>query len=134
MVRSYLRQRRGVLLTFLLFGGLFAVTFALYSLPVQAVAYPFLLCVVAGSILLAADYRQALRRHRQMERVLRLPDEIAASLPPTDTVEREDYRQLVALLEESRRQIQSQAAGTATWWTTILSGRTRSKRPLRPCG
>ena len=109
MVRSYLRQRRGVLLTFLLFGGLFAVTFALYSLPVQAVAYPFLLCVVAGSILLAADYRQALRRHRQMERVLRLPDEIAASLPPADTVEREDYRQLVALLEESRRQIQSQA-------------------------
>ncbi|MFR0786956.1 MAG: hypothetical protein ACLSHM_01530 [Vescimonas sp.] len=81
MVRSYLRQRRGVLLTFLLFGGLFAVTFALYSLPVQAVAYPILLCVVAGSILLAADYRQALRRHRQMERVLRLPDEIAASLP-----------------------------------------------------
>lgn len=92
MVRSYLRQRRGVLLTFLLFGGLFAVTFALYSLPVQAVAYPFLLCAVAGSILLAADYRQALRRHRQMERVLRLPDEIAASLPPADTVEREDYR------------------------------------------
>ena len=109
MVRSYLRQRRGVLLTFLLFGGLFAVTFALYSLPVQAVAYPFLLCAVAGSILLAADYRQALRRHRQMERVLRLPDEIAASLPPADTVERENYRQLVALLEESRRQIQSQA-------------------------
>ena len=109
MVRSYLRQRRGVLLTFLLFGGLFAVTFALYSLPVQAVAYPFLLCAVAGSILLAADYRQALRRHRQMERVLRLPAEIAASLPPADTVEREDYRQLVALLEESRRQIQSQA-------------------------
>ena len=109
MVRSYLRQRRGVLLTFLLFGSLFAVTFALYSLPVQAVAYPFLLCAVAGSILLAADYCQALRRHRQMERVLRLPDEIAASLPPADTVEREDYRQLVALLEESRRQIQSQA-------------------------
>lgn len=105
MVRSYLRQRRGVLLTFLLFGGLFAVTFALYSLPVQAVAYPFLLCAVAGSILLAADYRQALRRHRQMERVLRLPDEIAASLPPADTVEREDYRQLVALLEESRRRL-----------------------------
>lgn len=67
MVQSYLRQRRGVLLTFLLFGGLFAVTFALYSLPVQAVAYPFLLCAVAGSILLAADYRQALRRHRQIQ-------------------------------------------------------------------
>ena len=50
MVQSYLRQRRGVLLTFLLFGGLFAVTFALYSLPVQAVAYPFLLC--AGDALL----------------------------------------------------------------------------------
>lgn len=81
--------------------------------PVQSACpgggIPVLLCAVAGSILLAADYRQALRRHRQMERVLRLPDEIAASLPPADTVEREDYRQLVALLEESRRQIQSQA-------------------------
>lgn len=135
MVRSYLRQRRGVLLTFLLFGGLFAVTFALYSLPVQAVAYPFLLCVVAGSILLAADYRQALRRHRQMERVLRLPDEIAASLPPADTVEREDYRQLVACWRKAAgRYSPRPSAGTATWWTTILCGPTRSKRPLRPCG
>lgn len=26
------------------------------------------------------------------------------------------------------------SAGTATWWTTILCGPTRSKRPLRPCG
>ena len=135
MVRSYLRQRRGVLLAFLLFGGLFAVTFALYSLPVQAVAYPFLLCAVAGSILLAADYRQALRRHRQMERVLRLPDEIAASLPrQTPWSGRTTGSLWPCWRKAAGRYSPRPSAGTATWWTTILSGPTRSKRPLRPCG
>lgn len=38
--RAYLRQHRLTVLMLVLFTGLFAVSFALYGLPLAAVAYP----------------------------------------------------------------------------------------------
>lgn len=64
MLTGYLRQRRRTLLAFFLFGGIFAAAFALYQLPLRAVAYPFVLCAAAGAVLLALDYRRVLRQHR----------------------------------------------------------------------
>lgn len=52
MLTGYLRQRRRTLLAFFLFGGIFAAAFALYQLPLRAVAYPFVLCAAAGAVLL----------------------------------------------------------------------------------
>ncbi len=43
---AYLRQQRWVLLAYLLCGGIFAVTFALYRLPLAAVLYPAALGLV----------------------------------------------------------------------------------------
>lgn len=68
MLTGYLRQRRRTLLAFFLFGGIFAAAFALYQLPLRAVAYPFVLCAAAGAVLLALDYRRVLRQHRRLER------------------------------------------------------------------
>ena len=65
MLTGYLRQRRRTLLAFFLFGGIFAAAFALYQLPLRAVAYPFVLCAAAGAVLLALDYRRVLRQHRR---------------------------------------------------------------------
>ena len=103
MLTGYLRQRRRTLLAFFLFGGIFAAAFALYQLPLRAVAYPFVLCAAAGAVLLALDYRRVLRQHRRLELLRQLP-----SAP--------------------RR-----SSATATWWTTIPCGPTRSKLPLPPC-
>ena len=61
MLTGYLRQRRRTLLAFFLFGGIFAAAFALYQLPLRAVAYPFVLCAAAGAVLLTLDYRRVLR-------------------------------------------------------------------------
>ena len=55
MLTGYLRQRRRTLLAFFLFGGIFAAAFALYQLPLRAVAYPFVLCAAAGAVLLALE-------------------------------------------------------------------------------
>ena len=108
MLTGYLRQRRRTLLAFFLFGGIFAAAFALYQLPLRAVAYPFVLCAAAGAVLLALDYRRVLRQHRRLELLRQLPAELAAALPPADTVKEADYRSLVTLLAESRRAIRTQ--------------------------
>lgn len=108
MLTGYLRQRRWALLAFFLFGGIFAAAFALYQLPLRAVAYPFVLCAAAGAVLLTLDYRRVLRQHRQLELLRQLPEELADALPPEDTVTEADYRSLVILLAESRRAIRTQ--------------------------
>ena len=86
MLTGYLRQRRRALLAFFLFGGIFAAAFALYQLPLRAVAYPFVLCAAAGAVLLTLDYRRVLRQHRRLELLRQLPEELADALPPADTV------------------------------------------------
>ena len=108
MLTGYLRQRRRTLLAFFLFGGIFAAAFALYQLPLRAVAYPFVLCAAAGAVLLTLDYRRVLRQHRRLELLRQLPEELADALPPADTVKETDYRSLVTLLAESRRAIRTQ--------------------------
>lgn len=108
MLTGYLRQRRRALLAFFLFGGIFAAAFALYQLPLRAVAYPFVLCAAAGAVLLTLDYRRVLRQHRRLELLRQLPEELADALPPADTVTEADYRSLVTLLAESRRAIRTQ--------------------------
>ena len=108
MLTGYLRQRCRTLLAFFLFGGIFAAAFALYQLPLRAVAYPFVLCAAAGAVLLILDYRRVLRQHRRLELLRQLPEELADALPPADTVKEADYRSLVTLLAESRRAIRTQ--------------------------
>lgn len=108
MLTGYLRQRCRTLLAFFLFGGIFAAAFALYQLPLRAVAYPFVLCAAAGAVLLTLDYRRVLRQHRRLELLRQLPEELADALPPADTVTEADYRSLVTLLAESRRAIRTQ--------------------------
>lgn len=96
MLTGYLRQRRRTLLAFFLFGGIFAAAFALYQLPLRAVAYPFVLCAAAGAVLLTLDYRRVLRQHRRLELLRQLPEELADALPPADTVKETDYRTMWA--------------------------------------
>lgn len=62
LLKAYLKERRLTLAAFLLFVGVFAVSFALYGLPLAAVGYPAGLCVLLGACLAAWDYGRAARR------------------------------------------------------------------------
>ena len=53
---AYLRQRWKVLLGAVLFYALFAVSFALYGLPLAAVWYPAALTAVLGLIFFLCDF------------------------------------------------------------------------------
>ena len=51
LLKAYLKERRLTLAAFLLFVGVFAVSVALYGLPLAAVGYPAGLCVLLGRAL-----------------------------------------------------------------------------------
>lgn len=62
----YLRQHRLAILLFILSWGLLAASFALYGLPLAAVAYPALLSLLLCLATAVWDYTRTLRRHRKL--------------------------------------------------------------------
>ena len=62
-MRAYLREHWRVIAAFFAFTAVFGVTFALYGLPLEAVAYPAGLCALAGAGMAVWDFRRAARRH-----------------------------------------------------------------------
>lgn len=63
---DYLKSRRGVLLFFALAAALLGVSFALFHLPLRAVAYPCTLALLLGLAALALDFRRVYKLHREL--------------------------------------------------------------------
>ena len=82
MLLAYLKRQYKLLL--LLAGAvcIFAAVFALYDLPLEAVLYAGALCLALGLVLFAVGYSRFLRRHRELQRLLRQAGEKALPLPP----------------------------------------------------
>lgn len=87
LLKAYLKERRLTLAAFLLFVGVFAVSFALYGLPLAAVGYPAGLCVLLGACLAAWDYGRAARRHKALKRLREAGEAVLLDLPAMTTVE-----------------------------------------------
>ena len=109
--RAYLRQHRLTVLMLVLFTGLFAVSFALYGLPLAAVAYPAGLCALAGAGMAVWDFRRAARRHKEMEQLRQTGETVLAPLPEMKTVEGQDC---AALVEQLRQELRQQLGAAET--------------------
>ena len=95
---SYLYHRRKVLLLLFFFLLLFAVSFWLYRLPVEAVAYPALICAAIGLAVLILGSLRASRKHRLLVRLADSLTELPRGLPEPRTQDDEDYQLLVGAL------------------------------------
>ena len=104
---SYLYHRRKVLLLLFFFLFLFAVSFWLYRLPVEAVAYPAQICAAIGLAVLILGSLRASRKHRLLVRLADSLTELPRSLPEPRTQDDEDYQLLVGALCEEQRRLKS---------------------------
>lgn len=75
--------------------------FAFYGLPRQALAYPAALCLAAGAVRLGAGCALAYRRHRTLERLLSLPENLTELLPPCRNQDERDYQALLRRLKRA---------------------------------
>jgi len=102
MLLAYLKRQYKLLL--LLAGAVcvFAAVFALYDLPLEAVAYASVLCLALGLVLFAIGYSRFLRRHRELQRLLRQVGEKALPLPPARGLLEEDYQTLLRAVCQDR--------------------------------
>ena len=105
MLLAYLKRQYKLLL--LLAGAVcvFAAVFALYDLPLEAVAYAGVLCLALGLVLFSVGYSRFLRRHRELQRLLRQTGEKALPLPPARGLLEEDYQALLQAVCRDRARL-----------------------------
>ena len=97
---DYLKQKRRTVFTVSTFALIFAVSFFLYRLPVEAVLYPTLLCGVTGLFLLVLDFLRVKRRHEALAKIQTITDAMTARFPANADMETADYRRIIRLLCE----------------------------------
>ncbi len=96
---SYIRQRQKGLIAFVLFCAVFAASFILYHLPVGAVVYPTLLCILLGSVFVIWDFYHARQKHKMLLEVQHLTAAMINSLPEVQGIDDEDYQAIIRTLQ-----------------------------------
>ena len=100
----YVRERRRVVIAFGVVCAIFAVSFALYHLPLAAVGYPAGLCLIAGVIWVVWDSRRQRRRHEQLQHLAAMGADMELSLPEPRTLQEEDAQLLIRTLCREQRE------------------------------
>ena len=97
---KYLKSHRRIFLTALGFCFIFVCSFLLYHLPLEALLYPTLLCIGIGLVICAVDFFRVKREHELLQQIRTMTDIMDELFPQADTIQEEDYRQIVRLLHE----------------------------------
>lgn len=107
LLRAYLRQRRKGILALLIFAAVFAFSFYLYRLPVAAVFYPALVCIVLGAVFAAADLVRVRRKHMKLAAMENLMAAGFLDMPDIDGIEDEDYQKIIAALQREVAELET---------------------------
>ncbi len=107
LLGAYLRQRRRGLLACLLFFAFFAVSFALWHLPLEAVLYPAGLCLLVGLPLLGADLARVKRRHLLLERMETMTAAMIGELPAPEGIEEADCQAIIQALQREVTELEA---------------------------
>ena len=99
---AYLKQRLGAVLLLCVCGGLFALSFRLYDLPVGATVYPGLLCLLVLAAAFGADYARLRKRHLHLQAVLARTDQLPDTLPVPRGMLEADYQELIRAMSRER--------------------------------
>lgn len=104
---AYIKQKSKILLIILLFCIIFAILFYLYKLPVEAVIYPSLLCILFGAILIVLDFAKIKRRHKILEKLGNMPSAMIDELPSVSNINDYGYQRIIRSLQKEISQLES---------------------------
>ena len=97
---QYFKGHKRTVLMLTIFCAVFTVSFLLYNLPFWAVLYPTILCVGIGFVGCLIDFLRVKREHETLQRIQTITDAMTASFPFAETIQDNDYREIIRLLSE----------------------------------
>lgn len=106
---SYLKSKVKNILLFMVFILVFAVTFALYEVPLETVVYPMLLCFGIGTVFMAIDYIKLREKHKNLSNILNLTSSMIYEFPEYEGVADEDYRKIITMLQDEILSLQNES-------------------------
>ncbi|MCH5191570.1 MAG: sensor histidine kinase [Oscillospiraceae bacterium] len=107
LFKEYIKGRRKGITAFSLFSAVFFATFALYRLPMKAVLYPTLLCLIIGIIFISLDFSRSKRKHRQLSEIKELTAAMMSSMPDIESVDDKDYQDIIKSLQNEISNLQT---------------------------
>ena len=96
----YLKEKRAILVAFFGCAGIYFTVFALYHFPLEAVLYPTVFCALFLFGTVVYKYQKYRKKHAELLRLQKLPDDLMESLERYDRQEDQDYAEIVRLLME----------------------------------
>ncbi|MBR2827149.1 MAG: sensor histidine kinase [Erysipelotrichaceae bacterium] len=102
---TYIRSIRGTLAIFFGFFAVFLISFALYGLPLEAVIYPILLCIILGLAYLLYRFHVLSEWHREISRLKNMTAELIDFIPRSNTVYDEDYGEIIQELIRQKKTV-----------------------------
>lgn len=98
-VMRYLREHSNIIVMQLLFVCVFALIFYLYHLPIEAILYPTVICLLIGCIFCGYSMLHAYEKHKKLVAMQALHGNVMQELLEGNAkIEEEDYQRIIANL------------------------------------
>ena len=107
---AYIKDRKIVIIAFLLFSAIFALSFFLYRLPLEAVLYPTVLNSILMIVMAAMDFGKVKKKQRELARIKTLAADMLVSLPKVSAVYDADYNEIIGNLQSEVIRIENETA------------------------
>lgn len=106
----YIKQHKRLLIALLLIFATFAVSFYLYSLPMEAVTYPILFSTLLGGVFTVIDFLRARNKFRQLSEISKLSSSMITSLPAIENVEDKGYQAIIEAIQRENESLENASA------------------------
>lgn len=94
----YLKSKRNIIAFFIISIAVFILTFALYHIPLKAVIYPAVLCLVLGIFFLMISFVRVKRTHDILEKLKTRTAETITNFPASNGICEDDYKELLEII------------------------------------
>ena len=101
---KYIKEHIYTIIVFFVFCGIFLLSVILFHLPIKAVIYPALFCLLLILIIFSVDYYKSYKKHKTLEDSAKLPENLLSALSQYQKVYDGDYQKIIEnLLDRESR-------------------------------
>lgn len=114
---EYIKDRKIVITASLLFTAVFAVSFFLYRLPLEAVLYPAVLNGILALVMAVVDFGKVREKKRELDKIKKLTADMLVSLPKISSVYDNAYNEIIENLQSEVIRVEN---GTAEKYADMM--------------